>query len=391
MDYKKAVLKNLERRQGRRLVVWSGGVLGEYIAETLNELGIAVDYWIGENEAVNRKDCQVVPSLDKLEGGPDINFIFAAAYNGQREMVEELTKYHYQYNKDFVITNVAIYVDDLNMVDPLLTYNREEERWAGIVPFGEEDDQSYKVLVLGNSTSESSLGGMKCWSYYLWKKLSIEMKQNVVVYNGGLSGFNSAQEFLKLSRDGLELKPDMVVSLSGCNDVEGFGTTVKGKLFLNSYQKRMWDNITQTPNAVPDSLYMRNMRKLFWGVETEKSDFCLWLENEKRMYALCQGFGIDFIGYLQPLITQGGYKMDERMKKLLLDAGTKLEEYAKAQKEFVDGVRSSLADFPYIRDLTKLFYNMTEMYHDHYHYVETGNQLIANQVAKDIIEKGGRK
>ena len=41
----------------------------------------------------------------------------------------------------------------------------------------------------------------------------------VVIFNGGIISYGVAQEFLKLSRDVLALKPDIVLSLSGVNDV----------------------------------------------------------------------------------------------------------------------------------------------------------------------------
>jgi hypothetical protein len=39
------------------------------------------------------------------------------------------------------------------------------------------------------------------------------------IVNGGTGGYSSNQELIKLIRDGLEFKPDIVISYSGINDM----------------------------------------------------------------------------------------------------------------------------------------------------------------------------
>ena len=73
------------------------------------------------------------------------------------------------------------------------------------------------VLTLGGSTTDAvrskntQLAGGVCRSY--WQK-----GISATVVNGGTGGYSTNQELLKLVRDGLEFKPDIVISYSGVND-----------------------------------------------------------------------------------------------------------------------------------------------------------------------------
>ena len=373
MDYKLAIEKNLKKSNGRKLVLWSCGILKKYLLENFRDMKITVDFIIEKG-------------IDEVEGGPKENFIYVALYSGHKEVFESLRKKGYKYNQDFILTNVSMYVKDLNLVDPLLTYSREEKSYPGFVQFGRMEKECYKVLVLGNSTSETSIGGMNCWAYYLQKELKKELGRDTIIYNGAISGYNSAQEFLKLARDGIELHPDMVVSFSGVNDVDGFGTSVTGVNLLHKYQKRMWDNILNIEGTIPDSLYMRDMNKITYGIENNKNDYVRWIDNERKMYAICKEYDIDFMGCLQPMITQGEYIVGKEMQELLEDAGIDIK-YEIAQRMFVDGVKKNQKQYKWLIDLTELFRNKTDLYYDNVHYNEAGNKVIAKKVAELIVKK----
>ena len=301
-------------------------------------------------------------------------------------MFEALRKKGYKYNQDFILTNEAMYVKNLNLVDPLLTYSREEKSYPGFVQFGRMEKDCYKVLVLGNSTSETSIGGMNCWPYFLKNELKKRLGKDTIIYNGSISGYNSAQEFLKLARDGIELHPDMVVSFSGVTDIDGIGSAVNGVNLLHKYQKRMWDNILNFEGAIPDSLYMRDMNKITYGIENSKKDYLRWIDNERKMHAICKEYDIGFMGCLQPMITQGGYIVEKEMQKLLEDLGID-GTYVIAQRLFVEGVKKNQKQYKWLVDLTELFMKRTNLYYDNLHYREEGNKIIAKEIAELIVKK----
>lgn len=292
----------------------------------------------------------------------------------------------YRYNIDCTISSASVYVDEIDMIDPLLGYTRAAEVCPGIVSYGKlNGENDFRVLVLGNSTTDSSTANLNSWPYYLYLELSKICRQNVVVYNGGVSGYHSGQELLKLCRDGLDLKPSMVISFNGVTEIGGMDTRVEGRKLVHKYQWRMWENIMECPGAIPDSLHMRNLKRLSAGSRETLSNSEIWINNERKMYALCREFNIKFIGCLQPMIARGCV-LDTEIKALLYDMGID-EEYYKIQNQFIDDAVRQMEEYHYLKNLTMVFDGKDQMYHDSMHYSEQGNQVIANAVAGLIMKE----
>lgn len=383
MNYEAAIEKSLKNLRLHRLCICSEGILEQRIIDTLKNMGIPVDCRLADDE--KEYGIRVIHSVEELDGGAEKYFVFVALYTGHKEIVEKLMEAGFRYTLDFIATNIALYVEDLTMVDPLLTYTRREDKYPGIVQFGNCNGvNDFVIFILGNSTSEHLIGGIKSWCYYLWKQLSEDVTKNYIVYDGGISGYISGQEFLKLARDGLSLKPDIVISLSGVCDVADFGSSVSGSSFLNTYQYRMWKNIVETDGAVPDALYMRNLYDISIGVEHSKSDFEEWIENERKMYALCKEFGIKFYGCLQPMLFAEGSIIDRDLLEILEDAGIYDSTLGIAQRKFIDGVQKNIKEYSFIYDLSQLLKDVAGCYFDSLHYTEYGNGIITDSIVKMI-------
>lgn len=313
-------------------------------------------------------------------------FIIVAIYSGHKRVAEELVRGGYRYNIDCTISSTSVYVAEIDMVDPLLGYTRSAEGCPGIVTYGEPaGERDFIVLVLGNSTSDSSTANLNSWPYYLHTELSKICKQNIVVYNGAISGYHSGQELLKLCRDGLDLRPSIVVSFDGVTEMGGMDTTVKRRKLVQKYQWRMWENIMECPGAIPDSLHMRNLKKLSAGMEETLRDSEVWINNERKMHAICEEFDVKYIGCLQPMIARGCI-LDTEIRALLEDMGVN-EEYYRIQNLFLDDAIEQMREYDYLKNLTMLFDGKDNVYHDSIHYSERGNQLIADAVADLIIEE----
>ncbi len=69
----------------------------------------------------------------------------------------------------------------------MLGYTRDTEVCFEIVIYGNGD---LAVLILGNSTTDSSTANLNSWPYYLYLKLSKMCERNVVVYNGAVAGID---------------------------------------------------------------------------------------------------------------------------------------------------------------------------------------------------------
>ena len=77
------------------------------------------------------------------------------------------------------------------------------------------------ILTLGGSTTDG-IEFDHSWPEEL-SKILVEKGINGTVVNGGTGGYSTNQELLKLLRDGLEFKPDIIISYSGVNDRGDYG------------------------------------------------------------------------------------------------------------------------------------------------------------------------
>lgn len=124
-----------------------------------------------------------------------------------------LEKYNY--------TGVQWYTRAKNLDDGL---NRSMYR-----VYGEEGkEKNIKIMVLGNSCL-SELFNIENWVSKLYYKL-VSLGIGITIYNGAHSGDDISQEYLELLRKGNILRPDIVISMSGVNDI---GLVGNRELYLN--------------------------------------------------------------------------------------------------------------------------------------------------------------
>ncbi len=367
--YEKALRKRLKNLNERNLILVGSDYLTSYISRDLECLGIPV------LEHTN-DDVEIIGNSRRYT--PSNSFILAAVCSGHKDIFERLTKMGFRYNQDFALMNMGGYCLPITAIDPLLTYCRDDSEIPQYYMIG---DGKVKIAVYGGSMSDEEKGGEMSWPrlvYFFLKDLGID----VTIYNGAVSGCNSAQELLKIVRDIPIIKPDIVISFSGVNDVNG-GTYIPGFPFVNKYQRRMWENIMGLEGSIPDSMDMRGMNALCMGPENNKrSDYEIWLYHEKMMNAVCTAENIKFIGVLEPMISNKGYQIEEDLRLLLANCHVE-DAFFEGQKKLVSNVQGGLSLYPYIFDMSDLFYGMTEMFRDITHCNYSGNVPIA----KAMIDK----
>ena len=187
------------------------------------------------------------------------------------------------------------------------------------------------------------------------------MRGYLELYAGGVSGYNSSQECLKLLRDGLGLKPDLVISYSGVNDYLA-RKYEKGHPYVLSY---MNDLINEALKSTHYSENHVRLTHLVAGVEDNRSKACVWMENERKMHGLCREFGIPFLGYLQP----HNYDDDEVYS-------------------FYGEVETDLRkkEYEWLINISHIFDNDKTVYMDGCHVYERGNRIIAKCMLPDIMK-----
>lgn len=240
------------------------------------------------------------------------------------------------------------------MPDPLvgfsILYSSEKPGWK---IYGTESKESIKIVVLGGSTS-SEVYHPENWVSKLYYKLK-RKDINVTIYNGAHTADDIVDEMLRFLRDGFVLQPQIVISMSGVNNLSY-------KDCENQFNEtRMLSLICGKEHCS--------------GVHSDESLYSFWNRNQKLMKLMVESCGSRFLGFLQPMnITMED--MDLREKSLY---------------EFdsrIIGARSFIQmndDKSEYINLMKLFEHQDGMYMDMAHYTDTAHEIIANRVLEEII------
>lgn len=329
-------------------------------------------------------DCLYCADRELLAAIPAVNareyFILVSVYTAHKEFYEYLTVHGFRYDFDFTLMNIGGFCRALNAIDPLLTYTRD---YQDIPQYDVLGDGELKIMLLGSSTSDLGEAGQKCWPCWLYDSLVVQ-GIDCTVYAGAVAGYCSGQEALKLFRDMNILQPHIVLSYSGVNDVAG-GTHLPGYPLINRYQNRMWTQIMGMEGAIPDSLDMRNIRKLEYGPKDETSSpWEIWVNHQKKMYGMCQAFRIPFLTVLEPFISCG-YSIEPELRRLL-DKGGVTQTYYTEQKAFVQQIRQAMGKLPYFRDLSEALSQEEEVFLDSMHYNEKGHRIMGEKVASLVAQ-----
>lgn len=238
--------------------------------------------------------------------------------------------------------------------DPLvggsILYSEDKPGWK---LYGRDEDDRIRILVLGGSTSSEEFY-IENWVSKLYYKL---MKNDikVVIYNGAHAAYDIVDELLRMLRDGYILKPHIVISMSGVN---------------NLYYKKCSNqfNPERLIGWVKSGMYCS-------GVSSDESLYHFWNRNEKLLRIVSEFFEAKFFAFLQP--------MNNTIQHMSL-----WENSVYGQERRITGAHdfSQLANDQddYI-NLMRLFEHQDDMFYDVCHYTNKANRVIADRVYEEII------
>jgi lysophospholipase L1-like esterase len=289
-------------------------------------------------------------------------------------------------------------------LDPILGYaHRDNEPMSkpiqtpheiipGFVRYGLHT-YNKRIVVLGGSTTDPFLYGHS-WPEELAKLLQAENFE-VSVFNGGVGGYSSSQELLKLIRDVFELKPFLVIVYDGLNDLDNWSPTPWP--MVHSYQRNIFNYVAQSSGRefpiLPNSLTLlqRIMTgrgnppqpdTVSFGIPTELSAGEYLTRNMEFMYALTQSRHVHFRGFLQPVVGFGNYQMNDMDKERLEKRGP---DYLAALQQTYEIATKETRKRDYWIDLTNIFANHQDVFRsDGRHLTQKGNYIIATAILEKI-------
>ena len=294
-----------------------------------------------------------------------------------REKAEKLEELGLKQYQDYMchIEYIGISRGRIDQLDINLGHNYvvKDSKYPGIMVYGEEREDNYKIAVLGCSTTDGTMYPFKSWPELLYEKLNSD---SLTIYNGGVRGYNSAQELFKLIRDILPLQPDMIIVYGGYNDIG----LKAGYPFGFDYARRIFD---YAKNYVKDPITGEIRDTVCLGSIPRSDAVENWLSNMRSMYAIAADRKIRFYGFCQPMLS-GKEGKTVREKNML--ASMSFNRLLKEVNVSFRQCMSQMANKPnYLYDLSHIFDGEDDVYMDCIHVWERGNRIIAEEIAKVIL------
>lgn len=297
----------------------------------------------------------------------------------------------------------------MSYLDPHLGYAHEhatdralgDGQWLpGFVIYGDAmAEDAFWIVALGGSTTDPIDGNN--WPKQMQRILASE-GLHAVVCNGGVSGYSTSQELFKLIRDVLPLDPDLVISLSGVNDI-AFIHSAPGHPMVHPYQKRLLETVTGErevmflPNTrrwirrwrAQDTPEIERVLGVNYGPQVAANHAEHWARNTRLMHAVAQASNIEYLSFLQPILGVGAYDPAPEDEKLLQDAvKTYGPNYLPLAKDFFAGAGREARQMTFVVDLIDVFNGETRLYRDQRHPNAEGYGQIAQTIRDELNARG---
>lgn len=293
-------------------------------------------------------------------------------------------------------------------LDPLLGWGRnpgfQEYVSDGAGASASKNRKAKRIIALGGSTTDPAMEGRN-WVYYLAQECT-KNKLLCQALNGGIGGYTSTQEFLKLVRDAAPLKPDIVISLNGINDealpyLGGNSFVSSQKLAIEKIHREKEVDAKSPLGNPPDLEGLFPHARFLWHFlryqisKEEETPFELgtldnfsnakrWETNVRMMHAVSQELGFSYLVFLQPHLALDPLAVEGKIRE---DGIVYLDKPEKV-KNFYDSARASCQKMSFCVDLSQTFLGQPEQFLDVWHLRSPGHETEAKQIFKTLRAKG---
>lgn len=228
---------------------------------------------------------------------------------------------------------------------------------SGWKRYGEEQQNKIRILILGNSTSSEEFY-IENWISKLYSKLK-QLGIKSVIYNGAHSTNDVSAELLRFLRDGNVLRPHIVISMSGANNLYY-------KECANQFNSERAIEWVKSVSA--DNEYCS-------GVYSTESLYQFWLRNEKILKLISESYGAHFFCFLQPMnMTLENMSLQEKSlyeQERRIVGAEEFKQLANNEEGYIN--------------LMHLFDHQEDMYIDFCHHSDKGHTVITDMVIKEIM------
>lgn len=366
----------------RKLVIYGTGIEAASLKQLLEMLEIEIAYFMDDVES----ECaqwgkEVKPVYNLLYEKEDTFKVIVMPE--KKENIEALNRMGLVMGKDY--SNYYVYTTSTAkkyILDPNLGYNflsaKNDDTMPGIVEWG---DGEFVIALLGGSTTDGDAYSYKSWGELLYEKLS-RGGYSVRILNGGCGGYSTPQELIKLIRDIIPLKPNVIIDYTGVND----SALADDYPFIHDYQKKLFTYLAEEVKY--DDGWRSTDSKYTLGVRHNCHNDQMFIDNIRVMNNICKDYGVLYLAFLQPCLAAKKKELSDYGYELMLHLsfGWSGWEPAEGIRQFYEKVRQLVSG--YAEDITSLFDDADDVYLDWCHVNEHGNEIIAQYMYEYLTGKG---
>lgn len=243
----------------------------------------------------------------------------------------------------------------------------------GFYIYGKDKKDDLKIMILGGSTSTEKAFTIESWVQKMYNNYF--RNRNVTIYNGANNAFDIVQELLVLLRDGPVISPDIVISMSGVNNLCDRSDI---PFFYNSYfedSKYIYAangfnvlSIFQSLRTINTQIHYNS------GLKSNEEPFDFWKRNEKIICEVAKLIGAKPFVFLQPM------QIDEEHMDMF--------EYSlhigEQQREGANRILNECQNDDFYINAVNILSGKNKMYIDVCHYTDEANEIIAAYVYEKI-------
>ena len=254
-----------------------------------------------------------------------------------------------------------------------------------------ENKNKKRILILGGSTAEA-------WKTDILENILKErLNIDVEVINGAHGAYNSRQQLVILSIWGGRIKPDIVISLDGANDVLHSlrGENEAGTFYLNhTYKTYLTKPYAGTLTFLIQNSQLINgisrltRRFVEFNAEDHYDNINIYLETKKNISLISQAYEAYHISILQPYL---GFKKNKTNREKAFKIYDYRDEIVKELMLFTEKKLNDLYDnskntyhfnSQYLYETNKLIFS------DDFHFIDDyGYEILSEKIVNIIIKE----
>ena len=256
-----------------------------------------------------------------------------------------------------------------------------------------------RVVALGGSTTDGYLQYADGFSWPYWLSSLCERCE---VINGGVAGFSSSRELLKMVRDVTLLTPSpaLVISLNGINDIYNYDGALELQMpYYRPVQLQMLSaerfiSIGTSASVLPNTRRVLEAAlahlpawhgtgkyKAMLPIADLKSKGALWRRNVTLMRDVAHSIGARYLVFVQPalgLYADKNEKMGQADRALL---GGLSDDYVRNLNKTFSEIREQCRTLDFCVDISAVLNaRADDLYRDPRHPNKSGNRIIAETI-----------